>query len=83
MKGTMAKKPEFSKGTKKSSAYRRIVTGDVNGRSVVQSDEQMQAYLRTDPNGRFAPKIKMIMQKMESMGVLHTLPARVGPPPPK
>src|SRR3989442_11146912 len=44
MNGAVSKKPELSKRGKKSSTYRRIVTGNVNGRSVVQSDEQMQAY---------------------------------------
>ncbi len=32
------------KRSKKPSNYRRIVTGNVNGRSVVQTDEQMEAY---------------------------------------
>ena len=35
---------ELSKRSKKASTYRRVVTGDVNGRSVVQNDEQMEAY---------------------------------------
>ena len=38
------KKTEVLKGGKKPSAYRRIVTGNVNGKSVAQSDEHMQAY---------------------------------------
>src|SRR6202035_1534068 len=33
-----------SKRGKKPSTYRRIVTGNVNGKSVVQSDEQLPAY---------------------------------------
>ena len=44
MNGTASKKRELSKRRKKPSAYRRIVTGNVNGKSVVQSDEQMEAY---------------------------------------
>jgi len=44
MKGMMARKLGFPKNTKKSSAYRRIVTRNVNGKSVVQSDEQVPAY---------------------------------------
>ncbi|MFZ0886084.1 MAG: cupin domain-containing protein [Candidatus Acidiferrales bacterium] len=39
-----AKKRELSKREKKPSTYRRIVTGNVNGKSVVQSDEQLEAY---------------------------------------
>jgi len=38
------KKRELSKRGTKSSAYRRIVTGNVNGKAVVQSDEQLLAY---------------------------------------
>jgi mannose-6-phosphate isomerase-like protein (cupin superfamily) len=37
-------KRELSKRGKKASTYRRVVTGNVNGRSVVQNDEQMEAY---------------------------------------
>jgi hypothetical protein len=44
MNGTASKKREVFKRGKKPSTYRRIVTENVNGKSVVQSDEQMQAY---------------------------------------
>jgi mannose-6-phosphate isomerase-like protein (cupin superfamily) len=44
MNGTASNKRELSKPGKKPSTYRRIVTGNVNGRSVVQTDEQMEAY---------------------------------------
>ena len=44
MNGTTSKKREVFKRGKKPSTYRRIVTGNVNGRSVVQTDEQMEAY---------------------------------------
>jgi hypothetical protein len=44
MIGTASKKRELSKCGKKASTYRRIVTGNVNGKSVVQGDEHMQAY---------------------------------------
>src|SRR5882724_12829731 len=44
MNGTISKKTELSKRGKKSSTYRRVVTGNVNGKSVVQSDGHMQAY---------------------------------------
>jgi hypothetical protein len=44
MSRTISKKPELAKRTKKASTYRRIVTGNSNGKSVVQSDEHMQAY---------------------------------------
>jgi hypothetical protein len=41
---------ELSKRSKKPSTYRRIVTGNVSGESVVQSDEQMETYqFRTVP----------------------------------
>ena len=39
-----SRKTELPKRDKKTSTCRRIVTGNVNGRSVVQSDEQMEAY---------------------------------------
>lgn len=35
--------------------------------------EEMKAYLRADPNGPFAGKIRAIMQKMESSGALSTI----------
>ena len=44
MNGTTSKKTELSKRGKKPGTYRRIVTRTVNGKSVVQSDEHMQAY---------------------------------------
>jgi mannose-6-phosphate isomerase-like protein (cupin superfamily) len=44
MNGTASKKTELSKGRKKASTYRRIVTENVNGKSVVQSDEPLSAY---------------------------------------
>src|SRR5712675_913989 len=44
MNETISKKIELSKRDKKASTYRRVATGNVNGRSVVQNDEQMEAY---------------------------------------
>ena len=44
MNGTAAKKKELSERGKKPSTYRRIVTGNVNGKAVVQSDEPLLAY---------------------------------------
>ena len=44
MKGTASKKTELSKRGKQPSTYRRIVTGNVNGKAVVQSDEPLPAY---------------------------------------
>ena len=44
MKGTASKKTELSKRGKQPSTYRRIVTLNVSGKSIVQSDEQLQAY---------------------------------------
>jgi hypothetical protein len=45
MNGTATAKKELSKRRKKPSAYRRIVTGNANAKSVVQSDEPMPAYV--------------------------------------
>src|SRR5260370_32770678 len=44
MNGTASKKRELSKRGKKPSTYRRIVTGNVNGKAVVQSDQPLLAY---------------------------------------
>jgi hypothetical protein len=44
MHGTASKKTRLSERGKKPSTYRRIVTRNVNGKSVIQSDEQMQTY---------------------------------------
>jgi len=44
MNGTASKKRELSNRGKKPSTYRRIVTENLNGKSIVQSDEHMQAY---------------------------------------
>jgi mannose-6-phosphate isomerase-like protein (cupin superfamily) len=44
MNATASRKRELSKRRKKSSIYRRISTGNVNGKSVVQSDEPLLAY---------------------------------------
>src|SRR6202040_2371485 len=44
MNGTITEKRELSKRGKKPGTYRRIVTGNVNGNSVVRSDEHMPAY---------------------------------------
>jgi mannose-6-phosphate isomerase-like protein (cupin superfamily) len=50
MNGTISKKRKLSKRGTEPSAYRRIVTGNVNGKSVVQGDELLQAYeLKTVP----------------------------------
>jgi Tfp pilus assembly protein PilF len=42
----------------------------------------MQAYLHTEPSGRFAAKIKNIMHQMESSGVLGPAQAQTTPLPP-
>jgi len=44
MNTTAFKERELSKRDKKPSAYRRVVTGNVNGKSVVQRDEPLLAY---------------------------------------
>src|ERR1700674_3738448 len=50
MNGAASKKRELSKRRKKPNTYRRVVTENVNGKSVVQSDGPMPAYeFRTVP----------------------------------
>jgi hypothetical protein len=44
MNGTAPKKRELSNRGEKPSTYRRLVTENVNGKSVVQSDEHLRAY---------------------------------------
>jgi hypothetical protein len=44
MNRTVSKERELTKRGKKPTTYRRIVTGNVNGKSVVQSDESLLAY---------------------------------------
>jgi len=44
MNGRASWKKEFSKRGEKPSTYRRVVTENVNGKSVVQSDEPLLAY---------------------------------------
>jgi hypothetical protein len=44
MNGPVSKKRKLSMRGKKPSTYRRIVTGNVNGKAVVQSDEPLPAY---------------------------------------
>jgi hypothetical protein len=44
MNRTAPKKAELSQNGKKPSTYRRIVTANVDGKAVVQSDEPLQAY---------------------------------------
>jgi tetratricopeptide (TPR) repeat protein len=42
---------------------------------------QMQEYLRIEPTGRFAEKVKAIMQQMESTGALRPAQAKASEPP--
>ena len=45
-----SKNNQLSKRDKKASTYRRVVAGNVNGKSIVQSDELMEGYqLKTVP----------------------------------
>src|SRR5580765_7345127 len=44
MNRTAYKKRELPKSSKKPSTYRRIVAGNANGKSIVQSDEPLLAY---------------------------------------
>jgi outer membrane protein assembly factor BamD (BamD/ComL family) len=43
---------------------------------------QMQAYLRAEPEGRFAAKIKAIMRQIEFSGALRAPPTQSAQPPP-
>jgi hypothetical protein len=50
MNRTALKKRELSK-RRQPSTYRRIVTSNVDGKSILQSDEQLQAYqFKSVPN---------------------------------
>jgi hypothetical protein len=44
MNRTASTKKESSKRSKQPSTYRRVVTANVDGKSVLRSDEQLQAY---------------------------------------
>jgi hypothetical protein len=44
MTETISEETKLSRRKKKASTYRRVVTGSVNGKSIVQSDEKMEAY---------------------------------------
>jgi mannose-6-phosphate isomerase-like protein (cupin superfamily) len=53
MNGTVSEKRELSRRRKKPRGYRRIVTGTVNGKSVVRTDEPLPAYeFKTVPGYR-------------------------------
>jgi hypothetical protein len=42
MDRTISEETRLSKREKRASTYRRVVTGTVNGRSIVQTDEEME-----------------------------------------
>jgi hypothetical protein len=44
MNRTASTKTVFSKRNKRPSTYRRVVTANVHGKSILRSDEQLQAY---------------------------------------
>ncbi len=44
--------------------------------------EEMQTYLRAEPNGRFATKVKNIMQQMDSAGIFSAAKGRATSPQP-
>jgi len=51
MNRAASKKRELSKRSKQPSMYRRVVTGNVDGKSILQSDEQLPAYqFKSVPN---------------------------------
>jgi len=43
---------------------------------------EMQAYLRAEPQGRFAPELQVVMRRMEADGVVHGSPSLDAPPTP-
>lgn len=43
---------------------------------------EMKAYLAADPNGKYAEKIKAVMQQLESQGLVHPRQSQTGPTPP-
>jgi hypothetical protein len=49
MKGTISKRRELPKRGKKPTTYRPIVTGNVDRKSVIQSDEPLLVYEFTKP----------------------------------
>ena len=48
-----------------------------------KSYAEMQAYLNEEPNGRFADRTRMVMQEMESSGMVHFVPVQPSPPAPQ
>jgi hypothetical protein len=59
MNKTASKERELPKRGKKPTPYRRIVTGNVNRKSVVQSDEPLLAYeFKTAPGARNLASLK-------------------------
>jgi hypothetical protein len=44
MNRTAPRKKESSKRSKRPTTYRRVVTADVDGKSILRSDEQLQSY---------------------------------------
>jgi Flp pilus assembly protein TadD len=43
---------------------------------------EMQAYLDASPNGRYAAKIRQVMQQLEAAGLVHPLQSKSGPTAP-
>ncbi len=55
-----------------SEYYVKLADLYVKEKSFDKAYHQMQLYLQNDPHGRFAPRIKQIMQQMRAAGVLHS-----------
>jgi len=53
-----------------SELYVKLADVYVKERAFNKAYEEMQAYLRADPNGQFAAKVRDIMHRMEAAGVL-------------
>jgi hypothetical protein len=48
---TVSRKRELSRRGKQPSTYRRIVTGNVDSKSIIQSDDQVQPEVHTSLRG--------------------------------
>lgn len=55
-----------------SQYYVKLADLYVKEKAFDKAYEQMQHYLKINPRGRFAPRIKQIMQQMRAAGVLHS-----------
>lgn len=59
-----------------SELFVKLADVYVKEQSFNKAYEEMQAYLRADPNGQFSARVKDIMRRMEASGVLHNVKAQ-------